>query len=185
MPTTISGTSGVDKVDGTTFDGTTVSPLRIQAFSAQTASGTSIEFTGLPSWAKEITVMVTNLSTNGTANPLIQIGDNGGVEPTGYLGASARLENGVAVSAANFTTGFGIPYAAAGNIMHGSFTISLLDAATNTWVCVGNVSVSSSLSTSTIASSKSLSATLDRIRFTTTNGTDSYDQGTIGLIVKG
>jgi len=35
---------------------------------AQTASGTAVDFTGIPSWVKRITVMFSGVSTNGWAN---------------------------------------------------------------------------------------------------------------------
>jgi hypothetical protein len=53
---------------------------------AVSATGTAIDFTGIPSWAKRITVMFSGVSTNGSSILQIQLGDSGGVETTGYVG---------------------------------------------------------------------------------------------------
>ena len=54
-------------------------------------SGTSIDFTNIPSWVKRITLMFNGVSTSGTSNYLIQIGDSGGVATTGYTAASSTI----------------------------------------------------------------------------------------------
>ena len=40
------------------------------------ASGTSVDFTGIPSWAKRITVMLAGVSGSGTSVILFQLGEN-------------------------------------------------------------------------------------------------------------
>jgi hypothetical protein len=52
---------------------------------AQTASGTAVDFTGIPSWAKRITVMFNGVSTNGSSIILIQLGTGGVPLTTGYF----------------------------------------------------------------------------------------------------
>jgi hypothetical protein len=144
-------------------------------------SGTSIDFTSIPAWVKKITIQFVGVSTNGTSNPLIQIGDSGGVENTGYLGASSAL-SAAAQDANNYTTGFGISSGAAANVLHGSVVLTLEDAANNTWVASGILAFSSAATTAHVAGSKSLSATLDRVRLTTVNGTDEYDAGAVNIL---
>jgi hypothetical protein len=65
----------------------------ITSGTAVSASGTSVDFTGIPSTAKRITVMFSGVSTNGTSIIQVQLGDSGGVETTGYVGGYAS--NGV------------------------------------------------------------------------------------------
>jgi hypothetical protein len=142
---------------------------------AVTASGTSVDFTGIPSWAKRITVMLSGVSTNGTSNPIIQLGDSGGVEASGYS-AVAMYSSGDTT----YTTGFGIASGLAANSIVGSAVISLVDASTNTWVVQGCFYYSSV--GNLMAGGKSLSATLDRVRITTVNGTDTFDAGTINIM---
>jgi hypothetical protein len=149
---------------------------------AATTSGTSHDYTSIPSWAKKITISFSGVSTNGTSNLLVQIGDSGGVETTGYLGSSVALANGATVSVSNYTTGFGINSATAGNLLHGSLVLTQVSAAAFTWAVSGNLSTSNSAALVTTAGSKSLSAALDRIRLTTVNGTDAFDAGSINIL---
>jgi hypothetical protein len=144
-------------------------------------SGTSVDFTGIPSWVKKITVMFQGVSTNGTSDFLIQLGDSGGIETTGYLGASSAI--GATVASTNYTAGFGSAQNNAANLTHGSFVITLFES--NTWTIAGLVARSNFAGTITTAGSKTLSDTLDRIRITTSNGTDTFDAGSVNLLLEG
>lgn len=170
-------------VNGRATSKTTAQKIILGTATAST-SGTSIDFTSISASAKKVTINFVGVSTNGTSNPLIQIGDSGGIETTTYLGAGSRLSNGVAVAVANYTTGFGIATAADTNVIHGSLVLTLVDSATNTWVASGNFGLSSSLTVVTTAGSKALSAVLDRVRITTVNGTDAFDAGLINILVE-
>jgi hypothetical protein len=144
-------------------------------------SGTSIDFTSIPSWVKRITVTFSGVSTNGSSNKIIQIGDSGGVETSGYLGSGSLL-SGSTTDNANYTTGFGIKSGSAGNLLHGAITLSLVDSSTNTWAAAGGTGTSEAAATFLTTGSKPLSATLDRVRITTVNGTDAFDAGTINIL---
>jgi hypothetical protein len=153
---------------------------------AVSASGTSVDFTSLPSWIKRITVMLSNVSTSGTSNLLAQIGDSGGVENTGYSSVVSRIGGSGAVNSTS-TAGFLIhnSVAASGTYL-AVIQITLIDSATNTWSCFGT---SNSVDTGAFGSlfngSKATSATLDRVRITTVNGTDTFDAGTINILYEG
>jgi hypothetical protein len=151
-------------------------PLTLET--AQSATGTEVDFTDIPSWVKRVTVMFAGVSTNGTADLLIQLGDAGGVETTGYLGASTAA--GSTVNTNLFTSGFGLISNSAANISHGSFIITLLSG--NTWTCHGLIARSNSTNTMLTGGSKALSDTLDRVRITTSNGTNTFDAGTINIM---
>jgi len=145
------------------------------------ALGTAIDFTGIPSWAKRVTVLIEGVSSSGTSPWMLQVGDAGGVEPTGYLG-SATQAGGSNTNVA-FTTGFGVAaVSAASSVIHGSITITLLDASINKWVSSASVARSDSAASSVGAGSKQLSGTLDRVRLTTVNGTDTFDAGSINIM---
>jgi hypothetical protein len=163
---TLTASSGVS---GAITSGTSVS-----------ASGTSITFTGIPSTVKRITVMLSGVSTSGTSPPQIQIG-SGSVTTTGYLGSST-IVNPSPVSVL-FTTGFGIGANtsnwAAGVVVHGAITLTLQTG--NTWVCAGSVGRSDAASTYLTNGGVTLSGTLDRVRITTVNGTDTFDAGSINI----
>ena len=146
-------------------------------------SGTSIDFTGIPSWVKRITVCFSGFSSNGSSAYLIQSG-SGSVENTGYLGASTTTA--ASASTSNYTTGFGIGNAAgATNVLHGIGTIVLLNSSTNLWAFsfVGGNSDSTRAVFS--GSSKAFSGTIDRVRLTTVNGTDTFDAGSINILYEG
>jgi hypothetical protein len=158
---------------------------RLTSMTAQAStSGTSIDFTSIPSWVKRITVMFSGVSVSGTSPQIIQLGDSGGIEITGYLGA-ASTSSGTSTNNDNYTTGFGligISAPSAATITHGSVTITALDSATNLWVCAGVLGISSSAATSQIGGSKTLSATLDRIRITTVGGANTFDAGSVNVL---
>lgn len=148
----------------------------------QTASGTAINFTDVPSWARKITVMLSGISTSGTSNLIMQIGDSGGIETSGYLGAASQTANATAVAASNFTTGFGVTAVlSAVSVVHGSMTLTRMDGTTNRWVANGQVAFSDP-QTHQSAGSKALTAALDRIRLTTVGGTDTFDAGSVNVL---
>ena len=144
-------------------------------------SGTSIDFTSIPSWVKRITVMFSGVSTNGASDYLVQIGA-GSVASTGYLGTSGRLTTAPVM--VNYTTGFGINNGGGNSsyTFHGSMTITLLNSATGLWCASGVVGDSASNNTSVTGASKTLSGTLDRVRITTVNGTDTFDAGSVNIL---
>jgi hypothetical protein len=147
-----------------------------------TTSGASIDFTSIPSWVKRITVMFNGVSLSGTSNYLIQLGDSGGLETTGYNSTSAMAWGGSTTIGGSFTTGFGVVSQAAANSISGSVT--LLSISGNTWISnhsVGYNQASSSAGASG-GGSKTLSDTLTQIRITTVNGTDTFDAGSVNIL---
>jgi hypothetical protein len=161
---------------------TATNAVNTLATAVASTSGTSIDFTGLPSWIKKITVMFNGVSTNGaTSNYLIQLGA-GSVTTSGYLGATTFLST-VAVSA-NLTTGFGIYNASgASQVFHGSVQITTMGS--NLWVASGVTAQSNGAATMTTGGSVTLGGTLDRLRITTVNGTDAYDAGSVNILYEG
>ena len=146
-------------------------------------SGTAIDFTALPSWVKKITVMFNGVSTNGTSIPLIQLGDSGGIETTGYSAvAGAAASAGVwGTSTAGFPVGAS-SISTAANLLYGSMIFTTLGS--NAWVGQGCFYASSGYSMSA-SGAKSTSDVLTQIRITTVNGTDVFDAGTINILYEG
>lgn len=143
-----------------------------------TTSGLAINFTGIPSWARRITVMFQGVSLNGTSDILVQLGISSGVETSGYI--SSNVINTGTVS--NSTAGFlATGVAAAAGIASGIMTICLHDSASNTWIASGALKTSTG-SFSTNAGEKALAGTLDRVQITTVNGTDAFDAGSVSLM---
>ena len=166
------GTAVVNGVSSAIVSGTAVA----------TTSGTSIDFTGIPSWAKRITVMFNGVSTNGSSRVIIQLGDSGGIETTGYSSGSYFLQSTASNGFTDGTSGFIIYWDGAEALRYGVMQINLLNASTNLWSEFGSFAVDASSDGLVLCSgNKALSATLDRIRITTVNGTDTFDAGSINI----
>lgn len=144
--------------------------------SVATTSGTSQDITGIPSGCKAFRVLLNGVSTNGTSNLRIQFGDSGGVETSGYTGTV-----GAGAAAANFTSGIELDFGSASAVIYGSLDCWLVDAS-NTWMYTGIFSSpATSSSPRIVAGVKQTSATLDRVRVTTANGTDTLDGGAFNV----
>jgi hypothetical protein len=149
---------------------------------AVTASGTSVDFTGIPSWVKRITVMFSGVSTNGTSAFQIQLGDAGGFETSGYLSTSSVIAS-TSVGAVAATSGFLLTTASTGtDIVSG--LMSIVTTGTNNWVYSSVVKRTSAI-TCQSGGDKTLSDTLTQVRITTFNGTDTFDAGTINILYEG
>ena len=143
-------------------------------------SGTSIDFTSIPSWVKRITVMFSGVSANGTSDWLIQLGDAGGVETAGYLGTGTSIQAGTGETL--YTTGIGIRSTSAATIAYGSVVISQVSASSNTWVSQGVLGQSNVARSLLVGGGKALSDTLTLVRITTVNGTDTFDAGSVNIL---
>ncbi len=165
MALVLDGTSGVSGNSGAIVSGTAVS-----------ASGTSVDFTGIPSWVKRVTVMFNRVSTSGTSIPLVQLGDSGGVENTGYESGGWTNNTNAASSTIGMLVG-GVHTAA--QSISGNFVLTKVDG--NSWVG-SSVLVAAANNAYIGGGSKTLSETLTQVRITTVNGTDTFDAGTINII---
>jgi hypothetical protein len=164
--------------DGSTYTSTA---KIVSGTAVASTSGTSIDFTSIPSWVKRITVMLSGVSTSGTSIVQIQLGTGAGPTYTtsGYLGSASTLA--AAATSSNSTTGFfASSFNSASNIRHGTIVISNLTG--NTWTAFGVISLSEAAATSTTAGSIALGATLTAVRITTVNGTDTFDAGSINIL---
>ena len=179
----LKATSGVvaQAIAGTDYL-TSTSGGAITLATAQTATGTAVDFTSIPSWVKRITVIFNGISTNGSSNPIIQIGA-GSITSTGYTSHGGFAgTSGYSVSA---TTGIVLPMGSGpSNTAYGRASIELIGS--NTWVgtvVFGMVQVGAYFGTS--GGYVSLAGSLDRLRITTVNGTDTFDAGTINISYEG
>lgn len=157
-------------------NGTQYNPTLVSATAQASTSGTAINFTSIPSWVKRITVMFAGVSTNGTSVIQVQLGDSGGVETTGYLSSSSTAGGTITT----ITSGFAICTPTASSVVSGHCVLTLIDTA-NTWVQTSLIK-SSTATMAYSAGDKATSATLDRVRITTVNGTDTFDAGTINIM---
>lgn len=152
---------------------------------AVSASNTYVDFTGIPSWVKRVTIMLAGVSTNGTSTIMVQLGDSGGIETSAYSGAATGIGAGGGVAQSSLSTGFQL----CDNLNHsaaatwsGSMTISQLSSSSNIFSASGTFGRGDSAVTGIVGGVKGLSATLDRVRITTQNGTDTFDAGSINIL---
>jgi hypothetical protein len=167
-----------------TSDGTNWSsaPNIVRGTAVASTSGTSITFTGIPSWAKRITVMLNGVSTNGASPIQVQIG-SGSVTTSGYLSYGGINGSANFSSSQSSTTGFAFAGSAAVNITYGAFSI---------YTYSGNIylaTFSAGLSGTSLAAygmvgggNVTLSGALDRVVLTTINGTDTFDAGSVNIL---
>jgi hypothetical protein len=146
---------------------------------AQNASGTSVDFTGIPSWVKRITVMFQAVSTNGSSERLIQLGTGSTTYVnSGYLGTSSSMDN--LVGTTNFTTGFGIRGGDATAVLNGNVVITNING--NSWTANGNLAFSNGAASVITAGSIALGAALTAVRITTVSGINVFDSGVLNIL---
>jgi hypothetical protein len=174
MTLVLSGTSGV------ALDSIKNSLMFLETAQA-TTSGTFKDFTGIPSWAKKITVMFNGVSTNGTSFIQVQLGTSGGIETTGYSSGSANIYGTNACGQSTSTTGLVSNQATFGSTRYGHYIITLMES--NLWVASHTLGDNSGNAYG--GGTKTLSGTLDRVRLTTTNGTDTFDAGSVNILIEG
>lgn len=159
-------------------------------------SGTAITFSNVPSWATRVTLTFDQVSLGGTTstNYLIQLGDSGGFETTGYDTGSALTVNSASKTNTTLSSGFILLtedrtttpiFTTNSLILSGTIIFTLASRTSNTWVCSGLVGHSGSAGAFTLTGRKSLSSTLTSIRVTTVAGTVPFDSGSMNLYVEG
>jgi hypothetical protein len=146
-------------------------------------SGTSKDFS-IPSWAKKITIMFRGVSTSGTSNAIVQLGDAGGFEDTGYVGAVSAITNAAATSVANYSSGFTLGSTAAAAVVSGHMTLTLENASDFTWVESHSLGRSDTTISMSGGGYKTLSAALTQIRITTAGGSDTFDAGAVNILIE-
>jgi len=139
----------------------------------------NVDFIGIPSWVKRVSVMFSEVSTSGTSNYIIQLGY--GATPTyvtsGYLG-SVVAGGGTATS---FSTGFMLNNgSAATDAYSGIATITNITG--NAWTMTSVLGITTNNANRYAAGNVSTVTVLTAIRITTVTGTDTFDAGTINIM---
>jgi hypothetical protein len=169
MPLVLNGTTGVQDNSGAFVAGTAVA----------STSGTSIDFTSIPSWVKRITVMFNAVSTNGSSIVQVQIG-SGSVTTSGYAGSSTGL--GGATTTNLYTSGLVLftNNESSSAVRVGQAVITLVSG--NIYSMTSNIGLTNIATICLSASAVTLGGVLDRVRVTTVNGTDTFDAGSINIL---
>ena len=159
----------VNGVNGALVSGTAVA----------STSGTSIDFTGIPSWVKRITVMFNGVSTNGTSNIQVQVGTSGSITTSGYVGA---VSNQAGTVAAN-STGFQVANTVTAADVYWGHVVLTKTAANATQVSETSILANSNAANARYSAGAVTPAnTIDTVRITTVNGTDTFDAGSINIL---
>ena len=165
----------------------------VRGTAVATTSGTSVDFTGIPSWVKRITVVFDGVSTtpNTNTNIMFQLGDSGGFETTGYLSFSSIVGTDISINVSsaigNFrTSGFFFLWGNVDSLRYG--TITFTNIMGNQWTCsgvMGGQVPGLFVGSAHTGGTKTLSGTLDRIRLTTDTVGDTFDGGLVNIIYEG
>ena len=145
-------------------------------------TGTSVDFTGIPSWAKRVTLMLNGVSTNGTSIMQVQLGA-GTIQNTGYEAEATGFQGAALLVSGVYTSGF--PLGGdnrAADLLSGTMVFTSFGS--NIWIgsCAGGANNGGTGRTFHGGGRVTLTGTLDRIRLTTTNGTDTFDTGSVNIM---
>lgn len=168
--------------DGTgTFTVAGVNSNIVAGTSVATTSGTSVDFTSIPSWVKRITVMFNGVSqSSATPYGIIQIGA-GSVTTTGYICTQTTLVAASTVTTLAFTSGFAyLNLNANTDTVNGIAVLTTLGS--NVWVASGTINNATGLRGVIFSGNITLGGVLDRVRITTTDGTTTFDAGSINIL---
>ena len=166
MPLVLNGTTGVQDNSGAFVQGTAVA-----------ASGSSIDFTGIPSWVKRVTVVLDVVSQNTGTSPalLFQLGTSGGIVSSGYLALGSTNGGSNTLS----TTGFTLRGPSGANaLFSGIFTF--VSPGSNTWIHTSYNVDTTNTQYSAGGGKLALGGTLDRVRIVANGG--SFNGGTINIL---
>jgi len=141
---------------------------------------TSVDFTGIPSWVRRITVVSNQTRTSGTSYKIVQIG-GGSVETSGYLSTGSYYFGGSSGGVANATTGF-LLNATSSSSEFTTGHLVLTQVSTNIWVSSSTATNPNGSLYGGASGVKTTSNTLDRIRYTTVNGTDQLNSGSVNIL---
>jgi hypothetical protein len=145
-------------------------------------TGTSVNFTSIPSWVKRITVMFSGMSGSGTSAFLVQLGTAGGVVSTGYTATGNAFNQSNGTFGSSSTAGFVIHNRNAADVFSGS--MSIMNISSTNWVASF-----SGKSLNTVCHSGggdvAIGSTITSLRVTFANGTDTFDAGSINIMYEG
>jgi hypothetical protein len=176
------GSTTITTLTGTTITGTSVRGGITSGTAVASTSGTSIDFTSIPSWVKRVTVMFNGVSITGTANIRIQLGTGGVPTTTGYSSSVSSV--GAGATSATATSGF--DFYGGSTVFTFSGAVLFHNLSGNLWVCSGVFGYDASATGTLILAGKvTLGGVLNMLRVTTSNGTDTFDAGSINLLWEG
>jgi len=139
-----------------------------QGTKASPTSGTTVDFTGIPNDVKVIHVLFNELNMSNTGWDIVQLGDSGGFETTGYASSVGYPGSGNNYYANNAADDNGCKFFYVGNVKHSGFvTIMRISTNQTQWVMWSRCHSSEGGSYSSYSAvEKTLSGALTQIRIT-------------------
>lgn len=153
---------------------------KVLAAQQATTSGTTKDFT-IPAWAKKVTVMLNGVSWDGTEELIVQLGDSGGIEDSGYTGDIATAAGTIVAMSSGFLC---VNSGSATQVMSGAIVLTLLNAAAFTWVASVSTVDTATPGVFNGAGVKALSAALTTVRLTTSGTPDDFDAGAVSVLIE-
>lgn len=144
-----------------------------------TTSGTAHQWATIPTWANRIELIFSGVSTTGTSQLMVQLGDSGGIENTGYSGSVVNSGSSTSTSFGN-ATGWLLEGASAASI-NVSGILTLRRVFSTNWVMSCVLANNNSAITFVSAGSKNLSGDLTTINLRTLGGVDTFDAGLLNM----
>lgn len=145
-----------------------------------TSGASSYEFTGIPASAKNVKLLLRNVSTTGATNAWfrIQLGTSGGYVTSGY-GATVTALSGTAVTNAFDNIGFMAAFTVADAELY-SGIIDLAEVSANVWTMSGQLKASTTRMCFS-AGDVSLGAELTSVKLSV-HSSGTFDGGTINIL---
>jgi len=176
--TTLVGTDATQTLTNKTIEGGAITSGTVVS-----VSGTTVDFTSIPSWVKRITIAMQSISTSGSSSYILRIG-NTTFTTTGYV----SVMNYVAITANSSTgdtstTGFLLTKDGSSSFAFTALATIVLQSS-GFYICTFtgmNSAGPGFFGTGHL----NLGSVLDRVRLTTVNGTDTFDAGSINILYEG
>jgi len=176
------GSTTITTLTGTTITGTSVRGGITTGTAVASTSGTSIDFTSIPSWVKRITVMFSGVSISGLSNVLVQLGTGSTTYTTSGYTANSVVAEAAGNTVVSSTAGFIDYFGANSSIVSGHMIITNISG--NNWISSHTTKIDTA-KPNFGAGNVALGAVLTAVRITTVNGTDTFDAGSINILMEG
>ena len=152
--------------------------------SGQVATGGSVLFSGIPSWAKRVTVMLYEVGTSGSSAHInVQIGDSGGLRTNNYVSTSVTVDSSGNTAGVSAADGFIWANFANFSTNRNTGTVQLTHVGSNVWVAnhTGRQSTANSVFGGGSLNNSGLSGALDRVQIAATG----LNSGSINVMYEG
>ena len=159
---------------------TTLKAAFTQGTEQATTSGTDVTITGVPSGTKMVVISFMGYKNATAADLLVQLGDSGGIETSGYLGDNSNITGATMATSGSTTDSMQVNILAAADVVHGTMILALADTS-NTWTQMHVCSASSANKSFWGGAEKALSGELTQLKVGAAAGS-TMDAGTVNIM---